>query len=213
MKYVILMVVFFSTSASAQNRVNKLSLSLLTNLYSYGEGQDHLNNVVRLGEGFGFTYKTYDTVKKRGMIYELMSNITTAYYKNILSASSVLEVNDLHLNLNLILPIIIFYKRNMEHSLGVGIGIGTLIGRDYLDENNNILAYNTTNLKELKFGKYYTSSLMLDYEFNLKFTKKIGMNVGIRYSTATPVQSNRSNYLISQGTGLGFKYGVFYQFK
>jgi hypothetical protein len=50
-----LMFYFFSQFAYGQNRVNKFSLNLLTNLYSYGEGQGHINNVVRLGEGVSIT--------------------------------------------------------------------------------------------------------------------------------------------------------------
>jgi hypothetical protein len=91
--------------------------------------------------------------------------------------------------------------------------IGTLAGRDYYDENNTVLTYNSTSLKEVKFGRYITSCLMLDYELNLKFSKRLGLNFGFRYTTATPIHSNNLDYIISQGTAISFKYGMFYQFK
>ncbi len=205
--------IFFSTSLIAQNRVNKLSLNALSNLYTYGEGQGSLNNVVRLGEDINIRYKTYDTVKSKGMIYELTVANRTGYYKNVLTGNTILEVNDLHANLNFIFPILIMHKKNMEHSLGVGVGLGTLMARDYYDENNVVLAYNTTYLKEVKFGRYFTSSLLLDYEFNFNLSKKIGFLFGLRYTTSTPVHSGNLSYLVSQGTGIGFRYGVFYKFK
>lgn len=206
-------ILFFSTSLIAQNRLNKLSLNVLSNLYSYGEGQGSLNNVVRLAEDINIRYKTYDTVKAKGMVYELAITNRVGYYKNVLNGSSILEVNDTHINTNFILPIIIMHRKNMEHNLGVGIGVGTLMYRDYNDENNIVLPYNTTNLKELQFGRYFTSSLILDYEFNFNLSKKIGFALGLRYTTSTPVHSGNLNYLVSQGTGIGFKYGVFYKFK
>ena len=211
---ILLTAMFFYQNANSQHRINKFSASILSNLYSYGEGQGSLNNVVRLSEGLAFTFKTYDTVKKhKGMIYEFTANTTTAYYKNIIGNNSVLEVNDLHTNINLIFPMFIFYKKDIEHCFGIGIGIGTLAGRDYLDENNNFLPYNSTNLKDIKFGKYWTSSFMLDYELDLKFSKRLGLNLGLRYTTETPVHSGNTQYVITQGTGLSFKYGIFYQFK
>lgn len=208
----LLIIILFTNSITGQSRVKKLSVNLFTNLYSYGDGQGHLNNVVRLGEDIGFTYKTFDTVKKRGMIYELNTMNTIAYYKDILNSNRVLEVNDLYTNLNFIFPFFILYKERIDQIFGVGIGIGTLAERDYLDENNNLLPYNTINLKEIKLGKYWTSSLILDYELSLKFYKKFGLNLGFRYTTTTPVRKGNLNFIVTQGTSLAFKYGFFYQF-
>jgi hypothetical protein len=118
-----------------KNRIKKFSASIQSNFYSYGEGQGSLNNVVRLAEGLSFTYKTYDSVKARGMIYEFVSNTTTGYYKNILSSNSILEVSDIYTNINFIFPVLILHRNKIEHCIGAGIGIGTLAGRDYLDEN------------------------------------------------------------------------------
>jgi hypothetical protein len=205
--------VLFTSCITAQSRVKKLSINSHTSFYSYGEGQGHLNNVVRLAEDIGITYKTYDTVKKKGMIYELSTMNTTAYYKNILPGNAVLEVNDLFTNFNFIFPMLLLYQGSVDQIFGVGLGIGTLAGRDYLDDNNNLLPYNTTNFKEVKFGKYWTGSLMLDYELSMKFYKRIGLNLGLRYTAPAPVHSNDLNFTISQGTGLTFKFGMFYQLK
>lgn len=198
---------------SAQNRVNKLSVSIQSNFYTYGEGRGSLNDVLRLAEGVSITYKTYDSVKSKGMIYEFVTNTTSGYYKNILSNNSVLEVSDIYTNLNFIFPILILHSNKIEHCFGAGIGVGTLAGRDYIDEKNKILPYNSTTFKEIKFGKYWTSSFMLDYELDLKISKRIGLNLGLRYTTATPINSGKADYLITQGTGLSFKYGLFFQFK
>lgn len=211
--FFLLLFIASGTLSKSQYRVNKLSLTAQTNFYSYGEGQGSLNNVVRLGEGFGVNFKTYDTIRKKGMIYELNLTNPTAYYKNVLGPNTVLEVNDLYANLNLIMPMLILYQEKIEHTLGVGISFGTLAGRDYYDENNNVLPYNTTNFKEVKFGRYWTTSFILDYELGLKFGKRYGFNLGFRYNIVAPVHNGNLAYLISQGTGITFKYGLFYQFK
>lgn len=214
MRYVILLILIINCgNIKSQSKVKKLSASIQSNFYTYGEGRGSLNNVVRLAEGLSFTYKTYDTVKGKGMIYEFVTNTTSGYYKNVLSSNSVLEVNDIYTNLNFIFPLLILHTSKIEHCLGAGFGVGTLAGRDYLDENNNVIPYNSTTFKQLNFGKYWTSSFMLDYELDLKFSKRIGVNLGLRYTTATPINSGKSNYIITQGTGISFKYGLFYQFK
>ncbi len=164
MRYLnLLFILFFSQITIAQSRVNKLSVNAFANFYSYGEGQGYLNNVVRLGDIFGFTYKTYDTIKNKGMIYELNGINTTAYYNNILSGNRVLGVDDTHLNLNFIFPILIFYQKRVDQSFGLGLGISTLAERYYFDENNNELPFNSTNFKEVQFGQYWTASAMLDF--------------------------------------------------
>jgi hypothetical protein len=208
-----IVIIFFSAHVSAQQRVNKLSVNMLNNLYSYGDGQGHLNNVVRLAEDINFRYKTYNTVKRKGMIYELEVTNRQGYYKNVLPGNSVLEVSDLYANANLIFPVFIIHKKNMEHSFGTGIGVGTLMSRDYTDETNTVLLYNSTSLKEVKFGRYYTSALILDYEYNFNLSKKVGFALGLRYTTSTPVHSSNLTYTISQGTNIGFKYGLFYKFR
>lgn len=195
----------------AQSRFNKLAVNNFSNFYTYGDGKGSLNNVVRLSESFGFSFKTYDTIKKRGMIYELMTNNPTAYYKNVLP-NNTLEVNDIYVNLNLIFPILIAYKERIEHSIGVGVGAGTLADREYSDENNTLLPFNSTNFKQVRFGKYWTTNLLLDYEMSLKFSGRIYLNLGMRYNTSTPVHSGQLEYTISQGMGLMFKYGLAYRF-
>lgn len=184
----------------------------MDNFYSLGEGYKPINDVVRLGDGFGITYKTYDTVKKRGMTYELMGNSTRAYYERALG-NSTLKVDDLHMNFNFIFPFLMFYTKSIDQTFSVGLGIGTLAERDYLDENNNLLPHNSTNLKEINFGKYWESSLMLDYEISFRWSKRIGINLGLRYLSPAPIHSNKIDYDFSLGTGLAFKYGMFYQFK
>lgn len=214
MRYLAFIIISFLTNCTiAQSRINKLSVTGFTNFYSYGEGAGHLNDVVRLGETFGLAYKTYDTLKNKGMIYELNGTNTNAYYKNILSGNNVLKVGDTHINLNFIFPIFILYRKGIDQSFGVGLGVGTLAERYYFDEDNNELPFNSTNFKEAQFGRYWTTSAMLDYELSWKWTKKIGINVGLRYTTSTPVNSGDLNFKISQGTGLSFKYGLIYQFK
>ena len=214
MKILLLFVLFLSNFSFAQKRVKKISLYTTSNFYSYTQSDGYLNNVVRNSEeGMSFQYKTIDTSKKKGMIYELTSNSTSAYYKNILGSNTILNVTDLHANVNFIFPMIMFYKKSMDHCLSVGIGIGTLAARDYLDESNNLLPYNNSNLKEQQFGKFWTSNIILDYEFDFRMTKKIGCKMGLRYFTPTPISSNNTDYKISQGTGIGIKYGLFYQFR
>ncbi len=204
-------IILFSSHISAQQRVNKFSVNLITNLYSYGDGQGHLNNVVRLAEDINFRYKTYDTIKGKGMIYELAVADRQGYYKNVLAGNSVLEVSDLYANANFIFPVFIIRKKNMEHFFGAGLGIGTLISRDYADETNTVLPYNLTSLKEVKFGCYWTSALILDYEYNFNLSKKVGFSLGLRYTTSTPVHSGNLTYTTSQGTSIGFKYGLFFK--
>jgi hypothetical protein len=77
----LLALILLANSVIAQNRVNKISANLVTNFYSYGDGQGHMNNVVRLREDLSISYKTYDTVKNSGMIYEVLVSNPTAYYK------------------------------------------------------------------------------------------------------------------------------------
>ncbi|MEJ7912446.1 MAG: hypothetical protein WKF70_04780 [Chitinophagaceae bacterium] len=201
----------WSQSAAAQHRVNKLSVNFFTNLYTRGSG--HLNKVVRLSENAGFSFKTYDTLKKRGMIYELLSTNTTAYYKNVLGGGNILEVADEHLNLNFIFPMLISTNGSLEHSLGVGVGVGTLAYRDYYNENDVVLPYDEGGFKKLKFGNYWTTALLIDYEFSMKWSKRVGLNLGLRYATPVPIRESNLGYDVSQGTGIAFKYGVFYQFK
>ena len=203
----------FLISSYSQTRVNKFAIFVPSNFYSYGEGQGSLNNVVRNSEAMAFRYTTYDTLKKKGMVYELLFNTVTGYYKNIISSNTILEVYDLHINANFILPMVIFYKKNMEHFLGTEIGIGALVFRDYLDENNTILPYNSSTLKELKFGKYWSSTFILDYNFDLKITKKIGFDLGLRYYTTIPFFEKAADYKVTQGTGISFKFGLSFQFK
>ncbi len=106
-----------------------------------------------------------------------------------------------------------FYTSRIDHTFSVGLGIGTLAGRDYLDEKNNLLPYNNANLKEVQFGKYWEGTIMLDYKMSYSWTKRFGINLGLRYTNAAPVHSNKLAYDYSQGIGLAFKYGFFYQFK
>lgn len=212
MRYFLLIcIITFGSHINAQ-RVHKFSTNIQSNFYSYGEGYGSLNDVVRLAEGISFTYKTIDTSKAKGMIYEFTANTTSAYYQNILSGNSILEVSDFYTNLNFIFPILILQTKRIEQCIGVGIGIGALASRDYLDENNNVLNYNSTTLKELKFGRYFTNGLLLDYQIDIKLSKRIGFNLGARYTTSTPIHKGDANYIVTQGTGLSFKYGVFYQF-
>jgi hypothetical protein len=56
------------------------------------------------------------------MIYELLTNNTTAYYKKVLNGNSILKVNDLHTNLNFIFPFLILHQKRIEHCFGVGVG-------------------------------------------------------------------------------------------
>jgi hypothetical protein len=212
-KVSLLALILLANSVIAQNRINKISANLVTNFYSYGDGQGHMNNVVRLREDLSISYKTYDTVKNSGMIYEVLVSNPTAYYKNILPGNSILEVNDLYANLNIIFPFLILHSKRIEHSFGAGIGIATLGSREYYDENNNQLPYNSTNLKEIKFGSYWHATGLLDYELNLKFSRKIGVNFGIRYTSDAPFHKGNSTYVFTQGTSVGFKFGMFYQFK
>lgn len=211
----LLISIFFLSVVNAQHRINKLSISTFANFYSFGEAGGHLNNVVRFDIPFSIAFKTFDTVKRSGMVYELMFNNVIAYYKNILPNNNTLEVNDLFVNTNFIFPMLVFYnnKTKMEHFLGVGLSLGTLAGRDYYDESNKALDYNTTAFKELKFGKYWTSALLLDYQFDFKLDKRLGCTMGLRYATSTVFSSKKTDYTISQGTSFAFKYGLFYQFK
>jgi len=206
---------FFTLSiyCTAQKRVNKIGVYVPSSFYSYGESAGSLNNVVRHSEAMAFKYKTYDTVKKKGMVYELLFSNPDGYYKNILGPNTTLRVNDVYINVNFIFPVVLFYTKSMEHFIGVGIGAGTLAYRDYMDENNSELAYNITSLKELKFGKYWTSNFILDYDFDVKLSRRIGLNLGIRYFTSIPFIEKTADYKVTQGTGLTFKYGLFYQFR
>lgn len=209
---IFLLLLNISLTSISQNRVNKVSLNYFDNFYSLRSSVGQNNSVVRIGDGMTLNFKTYDTVKSKGMIYELQLNTINAYY-NTIGANRLLNVEDLHLNFNFIFPMLLFYKKNLEQSIGFGIGVGTLAARDFLDENNSLLQYNSTTLKEISFGKHWTSSLLLDYEFNFKFTKRIGFNLGLRYSAASPLGSKSGDYLISQGTSIGIRYGLHYQFK
>ncbi len=214
MRFIILFLLLsISLYSVSQNRVNKVSLNYFDNFYSLRSSVGQNNSVVRIGDGMTLNFKTYDTVKKSGMIYELQLNTTNSYYNNVIGTNRLLNVEDLHLNFNFIFPMLLFYKKNLEQSIGVGIGVGTLAARDFLDENNSLLQYNSTTLKEISFGKHWTSSLLLDYEFNFKLTKRIGFNLGLRYSSASPLGSKSGDYLISQGTSIGIRYGLHYQFK
>jgi len=214
MRYTFIVILILSlVRGHSQSRINKLSVNSLTNFYSYGEGKGPLNTVVRLGEGLAFKFTTYDTVKKSGMMYELSTMNTTAFYKNIISSGSVLEVNDLHANIAFIFPIVIMYQKRMEQSLGFGICITTLLGRDYYDESGNSLPYNSSILPELKAGKYWSGLFMFDYELSLRFSKRMSYNLGLRFTTSSPVQSPISGFEISQGTGIAFKFGMSYKFK
>ncbi len=127
------------------------------------------------------------------MIYELLTNNTIGYYKNVLSGDSILEVDDLHANLLFIFPMYIFYNKRITHSIGIGVGVGTILGRDYYGENNKLLDYNNTNLKEIKAGTSLTSSILLDYEVDIKFAKRWGYSAGIRLTTASPVSQSEQN--------------------
>jgi hypothetical protein len=160
-----------------------------------------------------FQLKIIDTAKKKGMIYELTLNSTSSYYENILGPNNILNITDLHTNINFIFPVVMFYQKRFDHCISVGLGIGTLAARDYFDKYSNLLVYNNSNLKELKFGKYWTSNIILDYDFDFRITKKIGFKIGARYFTPIPILSKNIDYKISQGTGFGIKYGLFYQFK
>ncbi len=212
MRYLTLFCFFcWSQGAAAQHRVNRLSGNLFTNFYTGSGG--HLNKVVRLSENVGFSFKTYDTIKKRGMIYEVLSSSTTAYYKNVLGGGNVLQVDDEHLNLNFIFPMLISSNGLLGHDLGIGLGLGTLAYRDYYNENGVALPYDEGGFKELKFGKYWTTTAIIDYEFSMKWGKRYGFKLGLRYATPIPIRERSPGYAISQGTGIAFKYGVFYQFK
>lgn len=214
MRYLIFyFILFFHLSVIGQSRVKKLSLNGISNFYSMGEGFTPLNNVVRLSDdGLSIVFKTYDTIKNKGMIYEFMGNSTIAYYKNGIGGNT-LKVDDFHANFNFIFPVFIFYTKRIDHTFSVGLGIATLAERDYYDENNNLLPYNSTNLQEVKFGRYWGGTGIFDYELSFMWTKRIGTNFGLRYTFASPVHSsNKLAYGFSQGTALGIKYGFFYQF-
>jgi len=205
---------FILNCSIAQKKIQKLSVNTFANFYSFGEAGGSLNNATRFDIPFSITYKSIDTAKNKGMVYELLFNNIISYYKNVLPNNNILEVNDLYMNANFIFPMLLFYnKAKMEHFLGVGISVGNLLGRDYVDESHKIIDYNTTTFKELKFGKYWTSSLLLDYQFDFKFDKRLGFNIGVRYATSSVFSSKKVDYRISQGTSFAFKYGLFYQLK
>lgn len=216
MKYKLLLIsLLFWSITHAQHRMTKLSVNTFANFYSFGEAGGHLNNVVRFDIPFSIAFKTFDTVKRSGMVYELMFNNITAYYKNILPSNNTLEVSDLFVNANFIFPMLVFYnnKTKMEHFLGVGLSLGNLAGRDYYNESNKALDYNTTSFKELKFGKYWTAALLLDYQFDFKLDKRLGFSMGLRYATSSVFSIKKTDYTISQGTSFAFKYGLFYLLK
>lgn len=83
----------------------------------------------------------------------------------------------MHANLNFIFPFLIFHTNRTDQTFSVGISIGTLAERDYYDESNNLLSYNSTNLKAVKFGRYWEGSGMLDYEIGFRWTKRVGINL------------------------------------
>jgi len=94
----------------------------------------------------------------------------------------------------------------------VGAGLGTAVERDYYDGNDNLLPYNSTDLKKIEFGKYWEVSLLLDYELNQQWTKRIATDFGFRYSNPAPIHHNEFVYPINQGTAVGFKLGLSYKF-
>ena len=195
----------------AQNRVNRLSLIAVDNFYSLGQSYGAQNNVVRLGDGFGISFKTYDTVKRSGMKYEFLVTNFEAYYSSV-SPGGSLKVDDTHTTFNFIFPILIMYQRRIEHWFCIGLGIGTVAGRDYYDGNNNLLAYDSTDLKKIEFGKYWEGALLLDYDLNIQWTKRIATDFGFRYTNPVPFHQNDQVYPINQGIAVGFKLGLSYKF-
>jgi hypothetical protein len=206
-------VLAFSIGASAQHRMTQLGLSSVSGFYSYGEGQGSLNNVVRLSLGMSFQLKTIDTVKKSGMVYEINFNNPTAYYKNAVTSNSILEVNDVYMNANFILPIFFLYRPRIQHFFGVGFGVGTLMWRDYIDENHTLLDYNNTTLEEVHFGNCWTTAFMLDYGMDYKLSKRTAFSVGVRYVLDGPVHAGKLAYVVTQGSGLNVSFGLSYIFK
>lgn len=211
----ILLILFLTLNLlkiQAQDKIHRINVTLNNSLYSYGEGSGYLNNVVRFDEGFGITYKSFNTLKKRGMIYELLFDSRTAYYDNILSNNNKLEVSDFYLNTNLIFPVYTIRKKIFEHWFSAGLGASFLVERDYLDNENNILPYDNSQFKEIKAGKHKSFSFILDYSLDINFSKKIGGILGIRYSTNSFYNDNSTPYIPGKGTDFSMRYGVFYQF-
>lgn len=208
----LIILILIATSSFSQNRINKFSLDGFDNFYSLNSNQGYNNDVVRHGDGLSIGFKTYDTLKKRGMIYELIVNNTNAYYENIFGIGGILNVENTFVSANFIFPVLLFHRAGMEQTFSAGLCISTLGARDYYNSNNNLLSYNETTLKNVPFGKYWTSALILDYDFNFKIYKKIGFNIGIRYTAASPVNSSKIDYNASLGNSLGVKYGIHYQF-
>lgn len=198
-------------SIHAQNRYHKLSVATDMNMYSYGDSRGSLNNTVRTGIGFTFQWESVDTAKKSGMVYETGLCTTSGYYK-MLPGNNVLEVEDTHLSAGIILPIFILFRGNLTHRLGLGIGVSTLLYRDFYDENGTVLSGTSPNYPDVSAFKYWNPKFHLDYELAVRSGKRSGFIFGTRYNVTRAGSNSANGYKITEGSGVSVKLGLYYRF-
>jgi len=184
----------------------------MSNLYSYGRHQGPYNNTVRTAIGMAINLEIVDTLKKKGMIYEIGLSPTSGYYNGFAPNNTILEVEDTHANVLLIFPMFILNKNNITHRLGIGIGASTLLYRDYYDENGTLISTNTTNYPDLPAFKFWQPRAVIDYELALRGGKKMGYVFGLRYNIPPPSRGYAGSFIVTEGEGVSIKFGLYLRF-
>lgn len=190
-----------------------LSVKGYDNYYHTTNHNTYLGNTLRYGDGFCLSVEVQDTSKKSGgFVIDILGYGVDNYYKDILPNNQMLNVSDGFLMIDYLFKIVSLRGKLLSAGLNIGLGVSTLIERDYWDEYDNDLGYNNTYLKdEAKFGKNIGVMSVIETEAKLKIARRASLNLGIRgwgSPTGQLTNGNKLTYPAYTGSGFAFTLGI-----
>jgi hypothetical protein len=194
-----------------------LSITGFDTYYHTANPNAYLGGVLRNGSGLALSIDVGDTIgKKPGYKIEIAGYSIDNYYKNILPNNQLLSVGDDFLMIDYLFRILKFKKRFLITNINLGLGISTLVGRQYYDEYGADLGYNSSYLKDdAHFGKNFGLMAIGEAEVKLHIMKRVSINGGFRFwdsPTGQLTSSNKLTYIAYTGSGFGFTFGFSYGF-
>jgi hypothetical protein len=204
-------------SIGQSKKVISLSLRGFDTYYHTTNSNAYVGGVLRYGDGLALSIDIDDTLgKKPGYKIDLVGYSIDNYHKNILPNNQLLNVGDDILLIDFLFKILKFNKKFITTNVSLGLGISTLVGRQYFDEYGNDLGYNSSYLKDdASFGKNFGLMAVGEVEVRLQILKRVSINGGLRFwnsPTGELTNSRKLAYTAYTGSGFAFTYGLSYRF-